>query len=108
MSSFTELLNNIFEIRKSHFDRNLKKLLTCPSPCARIVFGSQLQTQSVITKQTTLDNFDTFSPHVKRLGKIKSSRVDIDTKIEEDEFASLLSHFKAVKRVHLDSSRLAE
>ena len=100
MSSFTELLNNIFEIRKSHFDRNLKKLLTCPSPCARIVFGSQLQMQS----QTTLDNFDTFSPHVKRLDKIKSSRVDTAKKIEEDEFASLLSHFKAVKKVHLDSS----
>ena len=75
------VLTQILNTRKAHFDRVFERLITPPEHCAAVTFVNRL------------DSFSGFEKHGKRLQEIA------DTREEEDEFASLLSHFKAIRKL---------
>ena len=96
--SFITVLDYIFNARKRNFDKNLKSLLTSPDPHVSVVLVDKPRKRV----QSTLDIFPAFDVHIKRFGKIRDARLELEeTQSEYDEFETLLGHFKAIKMVHL-------
>tara|TARA_Y100000389_G_scaffold47439_1_gene42555 strand:- start:32250 stop:32507 length:258 start_codon:yes stop_codon:yes gene_type:complete len=76
-----DILTQILNTRKARFDRVFERLITPPEHCATVTFVNRI------------DSFPGFKKHGKRLQEIT------DTREEEDEFACLLSHFKAIRKL---------
>jgi hypothetical protein len=95
--SFITVLDDIFNARKRNFDKKLKSLLTSPEPHVSVVLVDKPRKRV----QSTLEKYPAFDVHIKRFGKIRDARLELETQSEYDEFETLLGHFKAIKMVHL-------
>lgn len=97
--SFITVLDYIFNARKRNFDKNLKSLLTSPDPHVSVVLVDKPRKRV----QSTLEKYPAFDVHIKRFEKIRDARLELEEtpQSEDDEFETLLGHFKAIKMVHL-------
>jgi hypothetical protein len=85
-TTFQEILFQTFNLRKDRFNNALERWLSGQSGYSTVFFQKK-------KKQATLLAFSDFSQHVDRLCKISKARE------ENDEFATLLYHFKQIKRI---------